>query len=246
MHDFHLFMGYKFLTKNRWFLMHDFHLFTGYKFLTKNRWFLRHDFHLFTGYKFLTKNRWFLRRDFHLFTGYKFLTKNRWFLIHDFHLFMGYKFLTKNRWFLTHDFYLFTGYEFLTKNRWIFGCDFYLFMGYESLVQNGHFMDEFLTFRGYDFHSVICWNLCLTGVWILGTKQAFCGWIFDLSYFNGTIYFMQVDELQYEFPTAGVQYMSHTVPFHSVRHPMWCVTHLTMDGFWGMFFICLWGMYTSI
>ena len=47
--------------------------------------------------------------------------------------------------------------------------------GYESLVQNGHFVDEFLTF----------------------------------SYFDGTIYLMQVDELQYEFPTAGVQYMSH-------------------------------------
>ena len=28
-------------------------------------------------------------------------------------------------------------------------------LGYESLVQNGHLTDEFLTFTGYVFHSVI-------------------------------------------------------------------------------------------
>ena len=170
----------KFHHVMEWISKYIFYLFTGYKFLTKNRWFLRCDFHLFMGYKFLTKNRWFLRRDFHLFMGYKFLTKNRWFLMHDFHLFTGYKFLTKNRWFLRHDFHLFMGYKFLTKNRWFLRCDFHLFTGYESLVQNGHFMDDFLTFREYDFHSVIYWNSCLTRVWILGTKRVFNGWISDL------------------------------------------------------------------
>ena len=100
--------------------------------------------------------------------------------------------------------------------------------GYESLVQNGRLMDEFLTFRGYVFHSVIYWNSCLTGVWILGTKWAFNGWIswpfhtlmvqyISCKWMNYSMNFQLQGYnichiggwLRYEFPTIRVQYTSH-------------------------------------